>query len=97
VARNPLVIEIAINKMMKERSSETLPMRRFGTTLRIALSGGSVRVKTISESNRSRPLGRQSRAKIATYSRTNLAIKIKTYRFKSDEIIEAIDDTVKTY
>jgi hypothetical protein len=78
VAKSPRVIEIAINKMMKERSKDTLPIRKLGTTLRIALSGGSVSVKTISESNRSGPLGRQSRAKIATYSRTSLAIKINT-------------------
>jgi hypothetical protein len=72
------VIVIAINKMIKDRSRETLPIRRLGTTLRIALSGGSVSVKTVSEISRSGPLGRQSLAKIATYSRTNLAIKIRT-------------------
>jgi hypothetical protein len=72
------VIEIANSKTMKERSNETLPIRRFGTTLRIALSGGSVSVYTVSESNKSGPFGRQSLAKIATYSKTNRAIKIKT-------------------
>jgi hypothetical protein len=72
------VIEIAINKMMKERSNETLPIRTVGTTFRMAFSGGSVKVKTVSESNSSGPFGRQSLAKIATYSRTSLAIRIKT-------------------
>jgi hypothetical protein len=69
---------MASSKMMNERSKETLPILKLGTTLRIALSGGSVKVKTVSEIKRSGPLGRQSRAKIATYSRTNLAIKTKT-------------------
>jgi len=79
---------------MKERSNETLPIRRFGITRLIALSGGSVNVNTVSESKRTGPRGRQSRAKIDIYSRTNLAIKIRTYRFNSDEINEATDDTV---
>jgi hypothetical protein len=78
VAKIPRVIEIANSKMMKERSSETLPILRLGTTFRIALSGGSVRVKTVSESSKIGPFGRQSRANIEMYSRTNLAIKIKT-------------------
>jgi hypothetical protein len=43
-ARIPRVIEIANSKIMNERSRETLPILRLGTTLRIALSGGSVRV-----------------------------------------------------
>ena len=79
---------------MKDKSNETLPIRRFGTTRRIALSGGSVRVNTVSESNNTGPRGRQSRAKMEMYSRTNLAIIIKTYRFNSDEIIAATEDTV---
>ncbi len=81
--------------MMKERSSATLPILKFGTTLRIAFKGGSVSVKTVSESSSSGPFGRQSLAKIPTYSRTNLAIKIKTYRFKSEEISAATEDTIK--
>jgi hypothetical protein len=71
-------MEIANNKIMKERSSATLPIRRLGTTFRIAFNGGSVSVKTVSETSKSGPLGRQSRAKMETYSKTNLAIKIKT-------------------
>ena len=69
-------------------------MRRLGMTRLIALSGGSVKVNTVSESNNTGPRGRQSRANIEMYSRTNLAIKIKTYRFNNDEIIAATDDTV---
>jgi hypothetical protein len=71
-------MEIANNKIMKERSIATLPIRRLGTNFRIAFNGGSVSVKTVSESSKTGPLGRQSLAKIETYSKTNLAIKIKT-------------------
>ncbi len=69
---------IANSRIMNERSNETLPICRFGTTRLIALSGGSVKVNTVSESNKTGPRGRHSRAKIETYSRTNLVIKIKT-------------------
>ena len=78
---------------MNERSSETPPIRRLGTTRRIAFNGGSVSVNTASERSSKAPRGRQSLAKILMYSKTNLAIKIKTYRFKSDETTEAIDPT----
>ena len=89
------MIEIANSKMMNERSKATLPIRTLGTTFLIAFRGGSVSVNTVSDSKRSGPVGRQSLAKIVTYSKINLTIKIRTYRFKSDEISDATDDTMR--
>jgi len=88
------VIEIANSKMMNERSNATLPILTLGTTFRMAFRGGSVSVKTVSDSNRSGPVGRQSLAKILTYSKINRTIKISTYRFKSDDTSDAMDDTI---
>jgi hypothetical protein len=71
-------IEIAKSKMMNERSNATLPIRTLGTTFRMAFRGGSVSVNTVSDNKRSGPDGRQSLAKIVTYSKINRTIKIST-------------------
>jgi hypothetical protein len=77
-AKIPRVIEIAKSKIRNDKSKETLPIRRLGTNFRIALSGGSVNVKTNSLSKSTGPRGRQSREKMATYSKTKRVMSTST-------------------